>query len=385
MQVGTGLVALVADDDADVRALLVHQLRRWGFTTHEAVDGHEAITAVTRLSPHLLLLDVDMPGADGLTVLAAVRREQAGRPVQSAVLLVTAQASGDDVARGLAAGADDYVRKPFHLGELQQRVSTAVSRARRLADLESVRAAVRQPRVPSRPGLDVAATSRPVGGAGAGGDLIAVVDAPDGHVVAVLGDAMGHGPAAAAHATYTRTLLSSTARFEPDPGRVLALANNAVHVDPDLAPGLETEFVTACVVSVQPATGLFRWASAGHSGPWQVEAGAVTSGDLDAVVGPPLGLGLHTDYPVRHGFLRPGGRLLLHSDALAVRTRTGADFLDDVLPGVLARGSDDVEALLEEVAASLAEHDDGRHPDDTSLLVLGRPPCPVVEQPLPGA
>lgn len=121
MQVGTGLVALVADDDADVRALLVHQLRRWGFTTHEAVDGHEAIAAVTRLSPHLVLLDVDMPGADGLTVLAAVRREQAGRPVQSAVLLVTAQASGDDVARGLAAGADDYVRKPFHLGELQQR------------------------------------------------------------------------------------------------------------------------------------------------------------------------------------------------------------------------------------------------------------------------
>lgn len=385
MGVGSGLVALVADDDVDVRVLLAHRLRRSGFTTHEAADGHEALALVRAHDPHLMLLDVDMPRLDGYAVLATVRRDLAGRPVQPAVVMVTARTDGDEVARGLAAGADDYVRKPFHLGELEQRVTAAVRRVRHLADLESVRAAVRQPRVPARPGLDVAARSHPVGGAAAGGDLIAVVDAPGGHVVAVLGDAMGHGPAAAARAAYTRTLLSSIARYEPDPGRVLTLANNAVHVDPDLAPGLETEFVTACVVSVQPSTGLFRWASAGHSGPWQVEGMHVTSGDLDAVVGAPLGLGLHGDYPVQHGFLRPGGRLVLHSDALAVRTRSGADFLHDVLPTVLARGGGDVEALLEEVVAALATHGDGRHPDDTSLLVLGLPPARAAEQPLSGA
>ncbi len=277
MALGTGLVAVVADDDQDIRTLLEIQLTRWGFAVHTAADGHEALASIEQHQPHLVLLDVSMPGRDGLEVLRIVREQQP--PLEDggpAVLLVTARDGGQDVATGLEMGADDYVRKPFHIAELRQRLHRSVDNARRFARLESVRRAVSQPRVISVPGVDVASSTEPIDGAGAGGDLMVVTEAPGGHVVAVIGDAMGHGPGAAARAAYTRTLLSSTARYEADPARILTLTNSAMGADPDAASiGRDTEFVTACAVSLHPETGLLRWASAGHSGPWVVSGGRV--------------------------------------------------------------------------------------------------------------
>lgn len=375
MSLGTGVVAVVADDDADIRALLGARLVRWGFTVHEAGDGDQALDLIRRHEPQLVLLDVSMPGRSGLDVLRAIRAEQStvddGGP---AVLLVTGRDRGQDVAAGLEMGADDYVRKPFHIAELRQRLTRAVENAQRLTQLESVRRAVSQPRVISVPGVQVAASSEPIGGAGAGGDLMAVAKAPGGHVVAIIGDAMGHGPGAAARAAYTRTLLSSTARYEADPGRILTLVNMAMGVGPDAATGRDTEFVTACVVTLHPDTGRLQWSSAGHSGPWRISGDQVVPGDavgLDEALGPPLGLGFDVEYAVHEGWLDRGDRLMLHSDALAVTGPTGVDFLTDVLPDVLV-GSPDAsgESVVARVLDSLRDTDDGRHPDDATVMVL---------------
>ena len=381
MALGTGVVAVVADDDVDIRSLLTMQLVRWGFTVHEAEEGDEALRLVHLHQPHLVLLDVSMPGKDGFEVLRHIRDEQpAVEDGGPAVLLVTARDGGEDVATGLEMGADDYVRKPFHVAELRQRLTRSVENARRFAELESVRRAVSQPRVISVPGMDVAASSEPIGGAGAGGDLMVVTESPGGHVVALLGDAMGHGPAAAARAAYTRTLLSSTARYEPDPGRILTLANSAMSVAPAAevtSDTKDTEFVTACAVCLHPGTGHLRWASAGHSGPWRVSPERVLAGDagLDDVLGPPLGLGIEVDYQVHHSFLGQDERLLLHSDALAVTGSTGVDFLADVLPDLLM--ADPVstgEELVARVLRGLAAVDEGKHPDDVTVMVLGLAP-----------
>ena len=108
---------LVADDEDDIRDLVCLAVRKAGCAVVRSVsDGAEALTAALTDLPDLAVLDVSMPGATGLEVCAALRRDPdtAGVPV----LLLSAGASPDDVARGLAAGADAYLAKPFSVADL---------------------------------------------------------------------------------------------------------------------------------------------------------------------------------------------------------------------------------------------------------------------------
>ncbi|MBB3082825.1 response regulator transcription factor [Geodermatophilus sabuli] len=119
---------LVADDEDDIRALVCLAVRRAGCTVvAEAADGPRALTAARTDPPDLAVLDVSMPGATGLEVCAALRAAPATAAVR--VLLLSAGASPDDVAGGLAAGADDYLAKPFSVAGLVARVRELTSGA----------------------------------------------------------------------------------------------------------------------------------------------------------------------------------------------------------------------------------------------------------------
>jgi DNA-binding response OmpR family regulator len=110
---------LVADDAPDIRDLVCLAVRRAGSTVVSAVDdGLAALTAARQLAPDLAVLDVSMPGASGLEVCAALRADAAA----TRVLLLSAGASADDVARGLAAGADAYLAKPFSVAALVEQI-----------------------------------------------------------------------------------------------------------------------------------------------------------------------------------------------------------------------------------------------------------------------
>jgi DNA-binding response OmpR family regulator len=120
---------LVADDEEDIRLLVSVAVRKAGCTVVAAVaDGTEALTTAREELPDLVVLDVSMPGATGLEVCAALRADTATSGCR--VLLLSAGASTDDIARGLAAGADAYLPKPFTVAGLvaQVRALTAVSR-----------------------------------------------------------------------------------------------------------------------------------------------------------------------------------------------------------------------------------------------------------------
>ena len=113
-------VIVVADDDDDILDLVALTLERSGHVVHRARDGEEALELVKRERPDLAVLDVSMPKLDGLE-LTRLQRED---PDTSAVriVLLTALVQESDVSDGLAAGAHDYVRKPFSPQELQDRV-----------------------------------------------------------------------------------------------------------------------------------------------------------------------------------------------------------------------------------------------------------------------
>jgi two-component system, OmpR family, response regulator MprA len=119
------VLVLVADDDRAVREALERALQLNGFDVALAADGNEAISATTDRTPDALILDVMMPGYDGLDVTRRLRREGNRVPI----LLLTARDAVGDRVEGLDAGADDYLPKPFALEELLARLRALLRRA----------------------------------------------------------------------------------------------------------------------------------------------------------------------------------------------------------------------------------------------------------------
>jgi DNA-binding response OmpR family regulator len=109
-------LVLCADDDRDILALLALRLERAGYRVAQAVDGEQALSLVRELHPDVLVLDVMMPRMSGTDVLATLRADEATAGVR--VVLLSARAQEADVARGLDAGADAYLAKPFQAPEL---------------------------------------------------------------------------------------------------------------------------------------------------------------------------------------------------------------------------------------------------------------------------
>ena len=113
-------VVLIADDDEDILELLSFRLERAGYEIVQACSGDEALRLALDLHPALAVLDVMMPGLDGFEVTRELRRNAATSATP--VILLTARAQATDIARGMAAGADDYVKKPFDARDLADRV-----------------------------------------------------------------------------------------------------------------------------------------------------------------------------------------------------------------------------------------------------------------------
>lgn len=115
---------LVVDDDARLRALLSRYLAENGFRVSTAEHAAEARTRLRFLQPDLMVLDVMMPGEDGLALTESLRREHSDVPV----LLLTARGAPDDRIAGFEAGADDYLPKPFDPRELVLRIRAMLRR-----------------------------------------------------------------------------------------------------------------------------------------------------------------------------------------------------------------------------------------------------------------
>lgn len=116
---------LVIEDDPAIRRGILDALRFAGYDTLEAADGSAGRAAALEARHDLLLLDLVLPGADGLSILRAVRSEHPTRPV----IILTARGAEDDRVRGLSLGADDYVIKPFGMRELLARIEAVLRRS----------------------------------------------------------------------------------------------------------------------------------------------------------------------------------------------------------------------------------------------------------------
>jgi two-component system phosphate regulon response regulator PhoB len=118
---------LIVEDENDIRELLAFSLKREGFAVLEAGDGNQAVHLATTKKPDIILLDIMLPGLDGLAVSKALQREPATAVIP--VIMLTAKSEEVDRIVGLELGAADYVVKPFSVREVILRIRAVLRRA----------------------------------------------------------------------------------------------------------------------------------------------------------------------------------------------------------------------------------------------------------------
>jgi len=119
-----GALILVADDDGDVRELVVFRLERAGYRVVTAADGQEAVEVALERSPDVCVIDVMMPKLDGYQVTERLRSSPGLAEVP--IVLLTASVEDAAVSRGFEVGASDYIKKPFGPHELLERIAAAL-------------------------------------------------------------------------------------------------------------------------------------------------------------------------------------------------------------------------------------------------------------------
>jgi DNA-binding response OmpR family regulator len=119
-----GQSILLVEDDARIADVVAKNLEAAGFECHQSPDGGRALADFARLKPALVVLDLGLPGLDGLEVMRRLRQES-----DVPILIVTARTSESDKLLGLELGADDYVAKPFSTAELVARVRALLRRS----------------------------------------------------------------------------------------------------------------------------------------------------------------------------------------------------------------------------------------------------------------
>lgn len=118
---------LVVDDEKPIADIIEFNLKKEGFDVHCAYDGNDALVKVEELQPDLILLDIMLPGRDGMEVCREVRKKY-----ETPIIMLTAKDSEIDKVLGLELGADDYVTKPFSTRELLARVKANLRRQQTL-------------------------------------------------------------------------------------------------------------------------------------------------------------------------------------------------------------------------------------------------------------
>ncbi|HBE73750.1 MAG TPA: hypothetical protein DDW31_06675 [candidate division Zixibacteria bacterium] len=115
---------LVADDDRHVLYLISEVLTRSDYEVSQAADGDQALEMARSTKPDIIILDIMMPGLDGIEVCRAVKSDPATAGIR--VIMVTAKSGPQDIEAGREAGADHYITKPFRLAELVGKIAELV-------------------------------------------------------------------------------------------------------------------------------------------------------------------------------------------------------------------------------------------------------------------
>jgi sigma-B regulation protein RsbU (phosphoserine phosphatase) len=388
---------LIAEDDPVSRHLLHRTLADWGYEVAVAGDGAEAWRLFEAGDFMLVVSDWVMPEVDGVELVRRIRGAQ--RPGHVFTILLTAKSHKEDLVKGLAAGADDFVTKPFDREELRARLRAgerivrleaallAQNRAlsERNAQMEAdlrmaceVQQALLPQRYPTFPaGAPPQASAlrfvdryRPTGAVG--GDFFDVLQVSDTHAGVFLCDVMGHGVRAALVTAIVRALLEGFRALDADPGWCLGQMNRELIAI--LGETTMPVFLSAFYLVIDAGTGAMRYANSGHPAPLLARRRAgdvLTLRQPGGLPGPPLCVRDDTVYAVAEATAEVGDLFVGFTDGLF--EVHGADLepfgLDRLATAVRRRLDLPADRLFDELLAEVQQFaGDCGFPDDVCLL-----------------
>jgi sigma-B regulation protein RsbU (phosphoserine phosphatase) len=392
---------LIVDDEELNRDGLARRLQRHDYEVACAGSGREAIELLGTRRFDLVLLDIMMPGMNGLEVLKFLRRVDS--LIDLPIIMVTAKGESEDMVEAFELGANDYVTKPLDIPVVLARIRTQLALRRAVAHVKELEAkldahnqelraaaadlaaandrhtrdldaAARVQRAllpalpPAVPGARFAWAFEPC--SQLAGDYLSVFRLGDRHVGLGVLDVSGHGVAAALLSVALSQLLAHVAEGGPV---IIPPAEVVARVGRELAPDAAGGHAFSLLYGVLALdSGEFRFVSAGHPGPVHVAAGRPPA-KLE-VTAFPVGVG-GEDYHEQAVTLGPGDRLALYSDGLTgVRNAEGEHFGTGRLVAALEEGrrlplGDSLAAVVRSVEGWRG---DVPRQDDVSLLLVER-------------
>lgn len=379
---------LIVDDDEDARDFLRVVLMSAGYGVDEAEDGEQALRRTARELPDLILLDIVMPGMDGLDVCRRMREDPAYDDVP--IVFLSARQKADDKIAGLEAGGVDYITKPFHAGEVLVRVSNqlrikALTEALKRANAslvlkqqridEDLRAAalIQQsllPReVPSFPGVEFAWLFRP--SASIGGDIFNIIALDRSRIGMYLLDVSGHGISAALVAvSVSQALLPQSGLVtDGEAGPIVSPAVVLERLDALFPFERFHRHFTIVYAILDLDSGVLTYSAAGHPPAMAVgRAGTVTLLDRGGTF---IGLGGIVPFDEGSVMVQPGDAVFFYTDGVTESQNAAEEmFGGERLQQVLSGASDlTLAATLSRMEDALKAHGGGAaQADDVSVL-----------------
>lgn len=377
---------LVVDDVPMNIELMRLQLTRAGYDVLEAGDGMEALRMAVDHLPDLVLLDVMMPGMNGFEVCSRLKKDPRTQLIP--IVLVTALHETEDRIKGIEAGADDFISKPFNRVELLTRVRSLLRIRKLYRDLEEslqeienknailteelkmarhVQQTLLPERIPTQESLDFVVTYLPT--LEVGGDYYTYLPQGENKIGVFMSDVSGHGVSAAMITMIISTMVRSMAEEQKAPHELLKMVNQQLMRILD--GNLQGTFVTAFYYIVDMEKNTITYANAGHPAPVLLNK----CGEILLLTGEgfPLGMFPFSEYELHTKELLPGDKVILYTDGIYDVKNVQGDilglprFLEMVKNLSCASGQETLDAIIAEVNRFAG---DRPKPDDICLIVM---------------
>lgn len=372
-------ILLVDDEPVNLRflELILHQE---GYTLLTGINGEEAIQLTKEFSPDLIIMDVNMPGIDGIEACRRIKSDLNNS--FTPIILLTSHQDTDVEVLGFDSGADEYIVKPPKRPELLARVR-AMLRARDLhdalvdakkkiqQDLDEV-GTIQQSFLPSKfpehPCIEFGHYYGPC--QSAGGDYYDLIEIGNSHWGLLIADVTGHGAPAAVVMAITHTLMHSFMNSFQYPSTVLKVANEKLNAH--LAP---TFYVTMFYSVLNLQTMKLRYASAGHEPMMLYRAQSQSVEWLKTEHGFPLKLMATDDFDEKETTIEIGDKLILYTDGINERRDENRRFLTDqqLEEWVIKYGNLPAQEFVDNMIAEVKQFNTKTpFEDDVTMFVIHR-------------
>lgn len=367
---------LIVDDNAIFREVMRrHVTTLFGFSTLEAADGASAVTMAEASRPDMVLLDLMMPGMDGIETIRHLRAIPAMADVP--IILLSAETDRRKWAEALSAGANDFIPKPYHRQELAARMDIHLKMSRLGRELRAQNAlfsrerylagCVQRQLLPKDldfPGFESAAVYQAQ--EQIGGDFYEAWDDGTG-VYIVMADISGHGASAAMLMAVCKGLLLSVRHSRLSPEAIVTQLNRMLC---DLLESGDLDmFVTLVLARIDRSAPVLSIVSAGH-----VPSFVISGRDLTGIesLGPALGIIPEFDWTARTVHFGSGDTLFLYTDGLTELRSLEGDFFGDARLEALLRHDRSPKDCIGEIIEVALPFCKGTLHDDLAMAALRR-------------